>query len=60
MKVAPAAGALSAATQVAACAFMYDHCDIPPGMTIDEFRRLRAINAGRRPFRGPLKRLRSG
>jgi hypothetical protein len=39
---------------------MYDDCDIPPGMTIDEFRRLRAINDRRQPFRRPLKRLRSG
>jgi hypothetical protein len=37
---------------------MYDACDIPPGMTIDEFRRQREINCGPRHFRRLLKWLR--
>jgi hypothetical protein len=56
----PAAGVRPAPTQVG---YVRVHvCPVrhPPGMTIDEFRPLRATNDGRQPFRRPLKRLRSG
>jgi hypothetical protein len=38
--------------------FMYVECDIPPGMTIDEFRRQRATKHGPQHFRRLRKRLR--
>jgi hypothetical protein len=49
-----------ASTDIAAHGFGYDACDIPPAMTMDEFRRWRAIKHGPRHFRRLLKRLRSG
>jgi hypothetical protein len=39
--------------------FMYLECDIPPGITIDEFRRRRATKHGSRYFRRLRERLRS-
>jgi hypothetical protein len=39
---------------------MYLACDIPPGMTIDDFRRRRATKHGPRHFRRLLQRLRFG
>ena len=38
MRIATSATAASTSTEIAAHGFMYEACDIPPGMTIDEFR----------------------
>jgi hypothetical protein len=45
----------SAPSDIAAHGFMYVACDIPPGMTIDEFRRRRAAKHRPRHFRRPFK-----
>jgi hypothetical protein len=59
MNATPARAAAGAA-EIAAYGFMYVACDIPPGMTIHEFRRRRAIKHGPRHFRRLQKLLSSG
>lgn len=40
-------------------AFLYEYCDIPPGMTVDEFRPQRVANRNRASRPALLNRLRS-
>jgi hypothetical protein len=52
-----ATSAAPASDAIGAHAFLYDACDIPPGMTIAEYRRRRVTKHGPRHFRGLRKRL---